>query len=71
MFPGLILMSVLTTVPVSALLYAACYMTGKPGVTVMEKILYGIVVAGIIVFLIWLNIKAWKKWKREQAEKKE
>ena len=68
--PALIIVSILSIFLVCILLFAAYTMIQNPFFSATEKILYWVVVAGLIVFFVWINLSCWKKWKDEHPHQK-
>ena len=68
--PILMVCSVLTMLLVCVLLVAAYVMVFHRTFSAGKKILYCLVDAAMVGFLVWLDIAGWKKWRREHGEKK-
>lgn len=65
-FPLVIVLSLLTVVLISVMLYAAYTMLCNTAFSTIEKTLYCILMAGLAVFFVWLNLSNWKKWHNER-----
>lgn len=61
--PLLIVIGVLSIVLVFIMLFAAYTMIQNRFFSMVEKVLYCFVLAGLIGLFAWLNISNWKKWK--------
>ncbi|OUQ83646.1 hypothetical protein [Flavonifractor sp. An10] len=68
--PFLVVGSVLTLLLVCLMLGAAYVMVFHRTFSAGKKILYCLVDAAMVGFLVWLDIAGWKKWRREHGEKK-
>ena len=68
--PLLVILSAASIGLASILIFAAYIMIQNAFLSAGEKVLYCVVIAGLIGFIAWINLTNWKEWKRETKHKK-
>ena len=68
--PLLVILSAASIGLASILIFAAYIMIQNAFFSAGEKVLYCVVIAGLIGFIAWINLTNWKEWKRETKHKK-
>lgn len=68
--PLLVILSAASIGLASIMLFAAYIMLQNTFFSAGEKVLYCVVIAGLIGFIAWINLTNWKEWKRETKHKK-